>query len=138
MPMPENSTRIWMALKGRVQEAAGDLQIAWPGEVFEASGPFLAVSEVLAAPERRSFRGTDPHRARGTLALRLSVPVRDKFAPEVCRERAAQIAAAFPADLWLTFDGQRVRIREKGAVLAGYPDGGWHHWPLQVRYEAAL
>lgn len=138
MPVPANQTRIWMALKGRVEEAAGDLPIAWPGQVFETSEAFLAVSEVLGPAERRSLRGTDPHRARGTLAMRLSIPVRDTSAPEVWRERAAQIAAAFPADLWVEFQGQRVRIRENGDVLAGYQDGGWCHLPIQARWEAMV
>lgn len=135
MANPTTDSRIWQAIKAQVKVVSNGLPIAWPGEPFEAAGPFLAVSEVMAPAERRSLRGADPHRLRGSLMMRLSVPLTDRQAPEVWRERAGQIAAAFPADLWLEFQGQRVRVRERASVTNAYQDVGWIHWVVQARWE---
>lgn len=138
MAEPTRETKIWQALKAQITAAATGLPTAWPGEPFDPAAPYLAVSEVLTPAERRSLRGSDPHRLRSSLVLRLSAPLSDKQAPEVWRERAGQIAAAFPADLVLEFGGQRVRIRERASITSSYQDGGWHHWVVQVRWEASI
>ncbi|MDB6454696.1 phage tail terminator-like protein [Falsirhodobacter sp. 20TX0035] len=138
MAEPTAATKIWLALKRQIEVAAGDIPVAWPGEAFEPTGTFLAVSEVMTPAERRSLRASDPHRLRGSLLLRLSIPMSDKQEREVWREAAAQIATAFPADLLLEYDGQSVRVREKASVTGAYQDGGWWHQTVQVRYETSL
>lgn len=132
-------TKIWMALKAAVGVASGGLPIAWPGQVFDPAGrAFLAVAETRGAPERRSLRGSDPHRLRGVLIIRLSVPAGSDQQPEVWREAAAEIGAQFPADRWLDFEGQRLRVRENAEVGTGYRDGGWWHIPVSIKWETSL
>lgn len=138
MAEPTAATRIWLALKAHIATAAADLPIAWPGEAFDATGPFLSVSEVMTPAERLSLRAADPHRLRGSILLRLSIPMSDKQPREVWRELAAQIATAFPADLLLNYDGQTVRVREKASVTGAYQDGGWWHQTIQIRHEARV
>ncbi|WP_435170827.1 phage tail terminator-like protein [Falsirhodobacter sp. 1013] len=132
------ATKSWLALKGQIVTAAGTLPVAWPGEAFAPDSAYLAVSEVMTPAERRSLRAADPHRLRGSIILRLSIPMSDKQEREVWREAAAQIATAFPADLLLEYDGQSVRVREKASVTGAYQDGGWWHQTVQLRYETSL
>lgn len=138
MAEPTAATKIWLALKGQIANASGTVPVAWPGEAFEPTGAYLAVSEVMTPAERLSLRGSDLHRLRGAVLLRLSVPLSDKKAREVWRETAAQIATAFPADLLLEYDGQSVRVREKASVTGAYQDGGWWHQTIQIRYETQV
>lgn len=133
--MPSTETEIWLAIKPRVQDAAGTLAIAWPAEDFAPvpGVPFLQVTNVINRPARLSIqRGA--HDRTGTLALVLVYPLGQ--AVEVSLECAGQIAAHFPEDLKLRYGETCVRIETAPHVLDGFRDGAWWRTPINIFWRS--
>ena len=128
-------TEIWLAIKPRVELAAGTLPIAWPAADFSpvAGQPFLAVQNIINQPARLSV-GPGAHDRSGTLALVLVYPLGQAF--EVSQERAGQIAAFFPEDLRLRYGEACVRIETRPHVVEGFRDGAWWRTPINIFWRA--
>ena len=128
--MPGVETKIWMALKSRIQSIPGGLAIAYPADVFTpGAAAYIAVGRVNIAPER-VFVAAGAHERRGTLTLSNVAPIGQDQA--VYEEAGAKIAAHFPADLCMNFQGVAVRIVSAPHVVDGYRDGAWWRTPVNV------
>lgn len=128
--MPGVETKIWMALKSRIQSIPGGLAIAYPADVFTpGAAAYIAVGRVNIAPER-VFVAAGAHERRGTLTLSHVAPIGQDQA--VYEEAGAKIAAHFPADLCMNFQGVAVRIVSAPHVVDGYRDGAWWRTPVNV------
>lgn len=132
--MPTDETKRWMAIKPRIIAAAGDLPIAWPKADFDPQNrTYLAVGRVTAEPQRLTI--TAQHRQTFSLMLMLMTPISDKQPVEVADERAAEIGAAFPADLKLTHEELTVRVIERAHVSDGFREGAWWQTPIRCRFD---
>jgi hypothetical protein len=133
--MPSTETEIWLAIKARVQDAAGHLSVAWPAEDFfpVAGTPFLQVSNLINQPTRLSL-APGPHDRTGVLLMVLVYPFGQ--AVEVSGECAAQIGAQFPADLKLRYGEACVKVESAAHVMEGFRDGGWWRTPINVFWRA--
>lgn len=128
--MPGIETKIWMALKSRIQSIPGGLAIAYPADVYTPTdAAYIAVGRVNIAPER-VFVASGAHERRGTLTLSHVAPIGQDQA--VYEEAGAKIAAHFPADLCMSFQGVAVRIVSASHVVDGYRDGAWFRTPVNV------
>ena len=128
--MAEVETKIWMALKSRIQSIPGGLAIAYPADVFTpGAAAYIAVGRVNIAPER-VFVASGAHERRGTLTLSHVAPIGQDQA--VYEEAGAKIAAHFPADLCMNFQGVAVKITSASHVVDGYRDGAWIRTPVNV------
>ena len=128
--MPGVETKIWMALKSRIQSIPGGLAIAYPADVFTpGAAAYIAVGRVNIAPER-VFVAAGAHERRGTLTLSHVAPIGQDQA--VYEEAGAKIAAHFPADLCINFQGVAVKIVSAPHVIDGYRDGAWWRTPVNV------
>ena len=128
--MAEVETKIWMALKTRIQSIPGGLAIAYPADVYTpGAAAYIAVGRVNIAPERVFVAAGAPER-RGTLTLSHVAPIGQDQA--VYEEAGAKIAAHFPDDLCMNFQGVAVRIVSASHVVDGYRDGAWWRTPVNV------
>ena len=128
--MPGIETKIWLALKSRIQSIPGGLAIAYPADVFTpGAAAYIAVGRVNIAPER-VFVASGAHERRGTLTLSHVAPIGQDQA--VYEEAGAKIAAHFPADLCINFQGVAVKIVSAPHVIDGYRDGAWWRTPVNV------
>ena len=128
--MPGVETKIWLALKSRIQSIPGGLAIAYPADVFTpGAAAYIAVGRVNIAPER-VFVASGAHERRGTLTLSHVAPIGQDQA--VYEEAGAKIAAHFPADLCINFQGVAVKIVSAPHVIDGYRDGAWWRTPVNV------
>ena len=133
--MAEVETKIWMALKSRIQSIPGGLAIAYPADVFTPTGAaYIAVGRVNIAPER-VFVASGPHERTGTITLSHVAPIGQDQA--VYEEAGAKIAAHFPADLCMNFQGVAVKIVSASHVVDGYRDGAWWRTPVNVFWRAS-
>ena len=133
--MPGIETKIWMALKSRIQSIPGGLAIAYPADVFTpTSAAYIAVGRANIAPER-VFVAAGAHERHGTLTLSHVAPIGQDQA--VYEEAGAKIAAHFPADLCMNFQGVAVRIVSASHVVDGYRDGSWWRTPVNVFWRCA-
>ena len=131
--MAEVETKIWMALKSRIQSIPGGLAIAYPADVFTpGAAAYIAVGRVNIAPER-VFVASGVHERRGTLTLSHVAPIGQDQA--VYEEAGAMIAAHFPADLCMNFQGVAVRVIKDSYVVDGYRDGAWWRTPVNVQWR---
>ena len=133
--MAEVETKIWMALKSRIATITGGLAIAYPADVYTPTdAAYIAVGRVNIAPER-VFVASGAHERRGTLTLSHVAPIGQDQA--VYEEAGAKIAAHFPADLCMNFQGVAVRIVSAPHVVDGYRDGAWWRTPVNVFWRCA-
>ena len=133
--MPGIETKIWLALKSRIQSIPGGLAIAYPADVFTpGAAAYIAVGRVNIAPER-VFVASGAHERRGTLTLSHVAPIGQDQA--VYEEAGAKIAAHFPADLCMNFQGIAVKVVSASHVVDGYRDGAWWRTPVNVFWRCA-
>ena len=133
--MPGIETKIWLALKSRIQSIPGGLAIAYPADVFTpGAAAYIAVGRVNIAPER-VFVASGAHERRGTLTLSHVAPIGQDQA--VYEEAGAKIAAHFPADLCMNFQGIAVKVVSASHVVDGYRDGAWWRTPVNVFWRAS-
>ena len=126
--MPGIETKILLALKSRIATIPGGLAIAYPADVYTPTdAAYIAVGRVNIAPER-VFVASGAHERRGTLTLSHVAPIGQDQA--VYEEAGAKIAAHFPADLCMNFQGIAVKVVSASHVVDGYRDGAW--WRTQV------
>lgn len=133
--MPSTETEIWLAIKPRIELAAGQLCVAWPAEDFRptAGSPYLQVTNVINQPARLSI-GLGAHDRTGTLAMVLVYPLGQAL--EVSLEIAGQIAAMFPEDLKLRYGNACVRIESRAHVVDGFREGAWWRTPINVFWRS--
>mgnify|MGYP003466975281 FL=1 len=133
--MPGTETKIWMALKSRIATIPGGLAIAYPADVYTPTdAAYIAVGRVNIAPER-VFVASGAHERRGTLTLSHVAPIGQDQA--VYEEAGAKIAAHFPDDLCMNFQGVAVKIVSASHVVDGYRDGAWWRTPVNVFWRCA-
>lgn len=140
--MPEINTKIWMALKNRIAEAAGDLAVAYPsGETFEppVDGarrlPYLAVGVTFAPPVRQFIGSRKAQGRSGILTVVYVEPLGPAFAAHL--EAASKILSPhFAEDTCVEFGGVIVSFPNEMAVQAGYRDEGYWRTPVLINWEA--
>ena len=133
--MPGTETKIWLALKSRIATIPGGLAIAYPADVYTPTdAAYIAVGRVNIAPER-VFVASGAHERRGTLTLSHVAPIGQDQA--VYEEAGAKIAAHFPADLCMNFQGIAVEVVSASHVVDGYRDGAWWRTPVNVFWRAS-
>ncbi|TKT79974.1 phage tail terminator-like protein [Aquamicrobium sp. LC103] len=139
-------TGVWQALRARVATLPG-FTINWPMEPFtppSAGGKLLPFVECRHMPNRvnRVFIGSDaPQERPGILQITLCWPASEigtgsgKTHPDVLIQRAGEIAAHFPTDHRMTFQGVSVRVERAPDVAQPYRDDAYWRAPVSVRYR---
>lgn len=140
-------TKIWLALKGRVETIPLAFPKAYPREAFTppSAAPWLEIVHLPNANSRPFLGADDPMFRQGILQINLRSPVGKETGQaqphpsEVDIQRAGTIAAHFWSDLTgrtLFFEGVRVVIQRAPDVARPFVDGAFWLTPISVRYEA--
>jgi len=133
--MPGIETKIWLALKSRIQSLPGGLAIAYPASVYSPGGAaYIAVSRITVAP-KRVYVAKGKHDRTGTLTLAHVSPLGQDVA--VYEEAAAAIAAHFPEDECLIFQDIRVRVVAAPHVVEGFRDKVWWRTPVNIAWRCS-
>lgn len=147
MSVPSVETKIWQALRARAATIPGGFTISWPMEPFTppSSGgspsPYVECRNIPNRNSRMFIGSNEPHDRKGILQLSLCWPVADvgtgsgKTNPDVLTERAGQLAAHFPTDHRMIFDGVDVRVSSAPDVAQGYLDGPYIKVPVSVPWR---
>lgn len=126
MATPSTETKIWLALRSRVESLVLDptLQILWPGQNVDLpSGNALEVTHLVNRPSRQFIGSNEPHDRRGILQIGvLSLPSTNEHAETVVREIAGRVGNHFPTDHRLAYADVLVRIYEAPEVGSSFKD----------------
>lgn len=130
-------TKIWLALKSRIDTLPFGWGVAWPGEVFRPAGnaPFLRVGLVHAAPARQFIEYGDPHQRTGFLILTIVYPLNGAMTAQHFEQMAGTIAAHFPDGEEMTYDGLTVTVPEYPQMMGGYAEDSYWQMPVRIKWE---
>lgn len=143
MTAPTTKVKIWLALKARVetlpltfaQEMPADQEFVRPSD-DDGPLPYIEVRHLPNRNTRFLIGSDDPDDRRGILQLVLCYPVSRKHAYEVMSQYAGLIAAWFPKDLPLSFQGVSVRVTDTPDEAQEYREDGYDRFPVTVRYQS--
>lgn len=146
--MPTVETKIAMAIQARVASLPLSYPVIWtddePTALPTAGGqpaPYIEAHHEPNRTVRLLIKADAPHERPGLLLLTLCWPIAKvgtgsgKTHRNAIREMAGQIAAHFPSDLPLDFDGVRVRVTKASDVLGAYRDDAYLRSQVRVSYQ---
>lgn len=125
MSVPSIETKIYQAIKARVDALPmkSTYPIVWAdGTAYSPhpNQPYLRCTWTPNTTQRQFIGSKDPHRRPGI--LQIDVMGTKAQGSGVAREVAGQVAAHFPADLRLFFQGVKVSITKAPSVLGSFID----------------
>lgn len=134
-------TKIWMALKSRVESLPLSFTKAWPAEKFiPPSGgspvmplPYLRIGRVSADPARVFIPNGGQYDRSGALVITLVHPLGQ--AGEVYDQMAGVIADHFNDTVKLSYGGLCVSVPEYPSVNEGFEDNGYWSVPVRVPWR---
>lgn len=133
-------TRIWLALKGRVETIPLAFPKAWPKQSFTPTvgQPWLRVTFLPNANSRPFLGSDDPMFRQGLLQIGLMTPLNGQSF-EVDNQWAGEIAEHFWGDLTgrkLFYDGVTVTIQRAPDVAGAFREDAWQFTPISIRWES--
>lgn len=137
--MPEIETRIWLALKARIESLPLGFPRAWPGQTFDrpydgaALKPYLRIGRVSASPAGVMIDYAKPHDRRGSLIVTLV----HQLGPDtsVFDQYAATIAAHFRDGTQMRYGAVCVTVPTYPHVQPGYETDGYWSVPVNVPWR---
>lgn len=133
--MPSIETKIWLALKSRIDTLNLSYAKAWPAEKYKPSAgtPYLRIGKVSVDPRRVQIANGKPHERTGSLIITLVHPLTQDFS--VYQELQGQIAAHFKDGVQMTYKGICVSVPSYPHCVDGYEDNGWWNAPVSIRWR---
>lgn len=133
--MPSIETKIWLALKSRIDTLNLSYAKAWPAQKFKPSAqtPYLRIGKVSIDPRRLVIADGKPHERTGSLIITLVHPITQDFS--VYQELQGQIAAHFQDGVQMTYQGICVSVPSYPSCLDGYESDGWWTAPVSIRWR---
>lgn len=130
---PHPNTKIWLALRSRLEDASPKPNYAYPGEVFSPTDEYVRVAFLPHPPVRVEISGKKKSLRRGLLALVLESPLRQ--AGEVSLGTAENIAELFLEDQIICYMDTCVQILTNPHVAGGFLDKGRWQTPITVSWQ---
>lgn len=140
--MPTIETKIWIALKARMSALVLSPvhPVAWPNEAFSPpTNPdgspkgYLRVNHIPNINNRLFLNGANPHQRLSLLQIDVFEKINEDAS--VAIELAGLVAAHFPADLKMIFQGVGSRVTRAPEVAQSIPDGSYLMTPVTVPIE---
>lgn len=139
--MIDVDTKIWMAIKPRIQQLNADLGIliAWPAARTELptsggkTSPYIRVGRVTAAPVRRYIADGQQYQRTGFIMLTLVAPLGNDVT--YYTKIAGDIADHFSDDVKMPYRDLCVSIPTAPHVQDGFEDGGYWNIPIRVSWR---
>lgn len=135
--MPSKETKIWLAIRSRIELFLPSLPKAWPGMVFDSvTEPYIRVGRVSVAPVSVLIDSNTAHRRTGAIVLTVVYPVGQKS--EVYEELGGSIAAFFHDGLQMSHQDACVTVTSYPHVQEGYLDNGYWAVPVSIPWRCFL
>lgn len=137
--MPSVETKIWLALRARIESIPLPFAKAWPAETFTPTHtdgqltPYLRIGRVTVAPIPVFIDDGKRHQRTGTLIITLVHPLGQ--VTSVYDEYAGQIAAHFAEGIAMYYDGVCVKITAQPHVQPGFEDNGYWQVPISIPWR---
>jgi hypothetical protein len=134
--MPTTEVKIWNALKARLSTLALNPvhPVAWPNESFNTpENGYLRVNHIPNINNRLFLKGADPHQRLSILQIDVFEKINEDAS--VAIELAGLVAAHFPADLKMMFQGVGARVTRAPEVAQSIPDGSHLLTPVTIPIE---
>lgn len=142
-------TKIWLALKSRIDTLPLDFPALMPGEPTEAPfdeagsyfaegklKPFIRVGRATADPSRTFIANGMPHVRTGFLILTLAHPM-DAPNASVYYQYAGIIADHFSDSKSMQYNDVCVTISSYPTVSDGYDDNGYFNIPVRIPWRCS-
>lgn len=145
--MPSVETKIWLALRERIESMPLTFAKAWPAETFTPTHtdgqltPYLRIGRVTVAPIPVFIDTGRRHQRTGTLIITLVHPINkikagyEGYGAPVYDEYAGQIAAHFAEGTTMYYGGVCVKITAQPHVQPGYEDNGYWQVPISIPWR---
>lgn len=139
MATPTVETKIWLALRARVETISLGMPytVVWPGRNTDVpQGIGLEVTHLVNRPLRRALKGTNPHVREGILQIGVLVATGETN-PSYPQEIAGDVADHFPVDVPLRYDDIAVQVYEAPEVGGGFFDEQRQRFvtPVSIRWR---
>jgi hypothetical protein len=133
--MPTIETKIWLALKARIDTLNLSYAKAWPAQKYapSAGAPYLRIGKIAVDPRRLVLSNGKPHERTGTLMVTLVHPLTQDFS--VYQELQGQIASHFADGTQMTYKGICVSVPSYPHCVDGYEGNGWWTAPVSIRWR---
>lgn len=137
--MPSVETKIWLALKSRVETIPLTFVKAWPGQKFTPPAgtntlpPYLRIGRVTVDPVRPLLGYGGPHQRTGRLIVTLVYPLGPDTA--VFDNIAGTIAAHFKDGTNMRYGDVCLTVPEYPYVNEGYEDNGYWTVPISIPWR---
>jgi hypothetical protein len=131
--------KILQALMDRMKTLVTTLPIQWPGEALDAMPEDRKFIEIIHLPNETSrllIKGSLPHRYYGIFQPTLHWPI--KKGELEMYEQAGLIAAHFPADQKMYYNGVRVRSLKRPTVETAVIEDSDNLVAVTVEYESYI
>lgn len=135
MTAPTIETRIWLALKSRIESLPLAYDKAWPAEMYQpdATKPFLRIGKVQTAPVRQMIADGKPHERSGSLIITLVHPL--GYPVTVFEQLQGLIAEHFKDGTRMTYADLCVSVPSYPHCIEGYLDYGWWNAPVSIPWR---
>ena len=137
--MPSVETKIWLALRERIESIPLPFARAWPAETFTpvySDGellPYLRIGRVTVAPVPVFIDTGKRHQRTGTLIITLVHPL--GRVASVYDEYAGQIAAHFNEGTSMYYNGVCVKVTAQPHVQPGYEQDAYWTVPISIPWR---
>lgn len=132
MAAPAIETKIWLALRKRLEEFPTSVPIAWPGVAFTPTSKYVRVGFSIIPPERRLIKA-GPHDRKGVFSLTPCGVLSTEG--ESLLELAGQLADHFPVDVPFCYMDACVCVIAEPHVVGGYQDKGFWNVPVTINWQ---
>lgn len=133
--MPTIETKIWLALKARIESLPLTYDRAWPATKYEPSAraPYLRIGKLSVDPMRLVLADGKPHERTGMLMVTLVHPLTQDFS--VYQDLQGKIAEHFKDGTRMTCQGICVSVPTYPHCVDGYEGNGWWTAPVSIRWR---
>lgn len=141
---PSVETKIWMAMKSRINTLMPAVPKAWPAQRYEpptsgippAQQSYLRIGRVIAEPTRQVIASGKPHQRTGYLIITLVHKLVQSYGLEVYEDMAGSIAEHFKDGTCMSFRGVTVSVPSYPHVMEGYEEDGYWTVPVRIPWRS--
>lgn len=139
MSTPTIETKIWLAIKSRIDTLLPAYAKAWPAETFNppfSNGkllPYLRIGRVSATPARQFIADGKPYLRTGFIIITLVHPLGQK--QSYYDQIAGTIADHFTDAVDMRYLDVCVSVTDYPHITEGYEDNGYWTIPVRVSWR---
>lgn len=139
MSTPKTETKIWLAIKSRIDTLLPGYAKAWPYQTFtppSQSGkllPYLRIGRVSATPARQFVADGKPYLRTGFIVITLVHPLGQK--QSYYDELAGTISEHFSDSTDMRYQDICVSVNSDPHITEGFEENGYIQIPVRIPWQ---